>query len=517
MTTPFGTDTAANTNATVITLPPSGLHAIKSRLHLSMTNTPDGPIFTGSGVPVSAVASTAVLLMPDLILSSPDPNLSGATIALSPALPGDRLMLGDWRSDKEQGFTSPSGRITGSYVNGTLILIGLATLAEYQGLLRGLAHAHDGTAGAEHRSIAVRVTDSDPVAPTTLPVAVVMLTPASDGPEATALVANAIWVPYARPNAVVENTLSDPVEITPVPLPDVEPMAATLSLPETLEVEAPAGPIILMGSEGDDHLSTAGVDHIRALGGDDIIELAKGTAPGIIIDGGAGEDTILLTEEAAELAPVSDEQIVDVETVSAVALELAAIIDMDAQSEGFVILGGGGGDRLKGGRTDDLIHGGAGNDRIEGGDGNDALHGGTGDDRIDGGDGDDWISGGQGRDELTGGDGDDVFHFGDLDDRGPDIITDFRPGDRIALTGSTYLQGLSNETLETGSWFWYGAAAQNAETRILYDKDTGYLIYASDGDGEGSSYVRIARLGDDDEDRDDCSAAQLSATDFLIV
>lgn len=517
MTTPFDTDAAANTNATVITLPASGLQAIKSRLHLSMTNSPDGPVFTGSGMPVSQVSSTAVLLMPDLTLSLPDPNLSGATIALTPALPGDRLSLGEWRSDNGQAFTSASGRITGSYLNGTLILIGLATLAEYQGLLRALAHDHDGSAAAEARSIAVRVTDSDPATPETIPVAVVMLTPSPDGPEANGLVANAIWVPYARPIAAVESALPDPVAATLTPLPDVQPVAEMHDAQEAHKEPPPAEPIILTGTDGDDHLSTAGVDHVRAMGGDDIITLAEGTAPDIIIDGGAGEDVVLLTERAATLAPVEDDQIVDVETVSAVALEIEAVIDMNAQSEGFAILGGSGGDRLKGGRNDDLIHSGAGDDRVEGGDGDDALHGGTGDDRIDGDDGDDWISGGRGADTLTGGDGNDVFHFDEIDDHAPDIITDFRPGDRIALTGSTYLQGLSNETLETGSWFWQGATAQNAETRILYDTETGYLIYASDGDGEGSSYVRIARLGDDDEDRDDCSAAHLSISDFLIV
>lgn len=513
MTTLFESDAPANSQP-VLAFPPSAVHAIKSRLTLSLSAPLDAPVFAGSGVPVTPVASGTVLLMPDLALPHlPDPSLSGARIALSPALPGDCLLLGDWRSDSGKGYTSPSGRITGQYLNGTLVLIGLAALAEYQGLLRGVAHAHDIAVDEQPRSVDVTVTDANPVQPATIPVATILLQPAPDAPDTL--------VPYpttakATAPAALSPDAADAAESVTKAAPPPLTLAEKAAPAEAANAAKPLSEIVVTGSEGDDYLSTAGADRIQALGGDDIIELAKDTAPDIIIDGGAGEDIILLTEEAATLAPVTDEQIEDVETVSAVPLEIAAIIDLHAQSEAFAILGGSGGDRLKGGRSDDMIHGGAGDDRIEGGKGDDHLHGGTGDDQIDGDDGDDWISGGQGRDELTGGDGDDVFHFDGSDEQGPDIITDFRPGDRIALTGSAYLQGLSNETLETGSWFWQGATAQNADTRILYDKDSGYLIYASDGDSEGSSYVRIARFSDD-EDQDDCSAAQLSFYDFIIV
>lgn len=514
MTTPFDSDVPAN-GPPVLAFPPSAVHAIKSRLTLSLSAPVDAPVFSGSGVPVTPVSSGTVLLMPDLALPAlPDPALSGARVALSPALPGDGLTLGDWRSDSGQGYTSPSGRITGQYLNGTLVLIGLAALAEYQGLLRSVAHAHDTTADAQPRSVEVSITDSSPTQPATIPVATILLQPSPD--TRGTLIPVAITAPATAPVAKAAEATDAPDQAqktAPSPLTLADKAAPISEAPAF----KPQSEILVTGSDGDDHISTAGADRIAALGGDDIIELAEGTKRDIIIDGGAGEDMILLTDKAATLAPVTDEQIEDVETVSAVPLEIAAIIDLHAQSEAFAILGGSGDDRLKGGRNDDLVHGGAGDDRIEGGKGDDHLHGGTGDDQIDGDDGDDWISGGLGRDELTGGDGDDVFHFDGSDEQGPDIITDFRPGDRIALTGSTYLQGLSNESLENGSWFWHGATAQSADTRILYDKDTGYLIYASDGDSEGSSYVRIARFEDDDDDQDDCSAAQLSFYDFLIV
>ena len=103
MTTLFESDAPANSQP-VLAFPPSAVHAIKSRLTLSLSAPLDAPVFAGSGVPVTPVASGTVLLMPDLALPHlPDPSLSGARIALSPALPGDCLLLGDWRSDSGKG------------------------------------------------------------------------------------------------------------------------------------------------------------------------------------------------------------------------------------------------------------------------------------------------------------------------------------------------------------------------------------------------------------------------------
>lgn len=94
---------------------------------------------------------------------------------------------------------------------------------------------------------------------------------------------------------------------------------------------------------------------------------------------------------------------------------------------GVSIYGGGGDDRMVGGRSADGLAGGPGDDRIYGGphdagfgddriygqDGNDILSGQGARDRVSGGNGDDVITGGTGEDSLTGGDGNDVIYARD--------------------------------------------------------------------------------------------------------
>ncbi len=88
---------------------------------------------------------------------------------------------------------------------------------------------------------------------------------------------------------------------------------------------------------------------------------------------------------------------------------------------GIVLNGGAGADTLTGSRWDDALDGGVGNDSLLGGDGNDELQGGDGNDTLDGqaGDdvvrghiGDDSLLGGAGSDSLLGGDGNDVLEGG---------------------------------------------------------------------------------------------------------
>jgi Ca2+-binding RTX toxin-like protein/Mg-chelatase subunit ChlD len=94
--------------------------------------------------------------------------------------------------------------------------------------------------------------------------------------------------------------------------------------------------------------------------------------------------------------------------------------NLEANSDGLILHGGGG---------NDFIYGSDANDMIFGQDGDDHLFGGKGDDTIDGGLGNDVIQGGMGNDELTGGGGQDIFVF-DKADLGSmpaiDTITDFK-------------------------------------------------------------------------------------------
>ncbi|MGB4497489.1 MAG: cadherin-like domain-containing protein [Methylococcaceae bacterium] len=90
-----------------------------------------------------------------------------------------------------------------------------------------------------------------------------------------------------------------------------------------------------------------------------------------------------------------------------------------------------------------IINGTKGNDKLVGGNGNDSLFGGNGDDKLNGGAGNDWLTGGKGDDVLTGGTGSDYFLFVNHDSE--DKILDFKPseGDKIQLSANT---GITNFT-----------------------------------------------------------------------
>jgi Ca2+-binding RTX toxin-like protein len=90
---------------------------------------------------------------------------------------------------------------------------------------------------------------------------------------------------------------------------------------------------------------------------------------------------------------------------------------------------------------DTIINGLAGNDTLVGHDGNDTLNGGDGADKLSGYWGNDILNGGTGNDTLSGGPGQSTFVFKAGD--GADIITDFKTGDIVDLTGYTGVSSFS--------------------------------------------------------------------------
>jgi Ca2+-binding RTX toxin-like protein len=87
-----------------------------------------------------------------------------------------------------------------------------------------------------------------------------------------------------------------------------------------------------------------------------------------------------------------------------------------------VFNGGAGDDTLVGGSGRDDLAGGADNDTISGNAGQDSLYGNGGNDVIKGGDGDDYAYGGSGADSFAGGYGDDYFYAESGAD-GPDTVS----------------------------------------------------------------------------------------------
>ena len=158
-------------------------------------------------------------------------------------------------------------------------------------------------------------------------------------------------------------------------------------------------------------------------------------------------------------------------------------------------------DTLIGNIAANRISGVAGNDTIEGGGGNDVLSGGSGNDIL---------SGGSGYDILSGGSGYDTFVFNTvLGSTNIDKIMNFRtPGDTIALENNGIFSALTTTgTLAAGA-FNTGSAATQADDRIIYDSQTGALLYDADGMG-GVSAVQFATLTD--------LVGTLTHTDFMII
>ncbi|WP_459873694.1 calcium-binding protein, partial [Endothiovibrio diazotrophicus] len=143
----------------------------------------------------------------------------------------------------------------------------------------------------------------------------------------------------------------------------------------------------------------SGISRVMALGGDDEILVGDITAfPGIVLDGGDGNDTIRGDYfEVDGTSPSDGEGALDV---------------LGAQ-----ILAGAGDDRAAGSLRNDDIDGGDGHDYVLALDGDDAVNGGSGNDWLDADRGDDFVFGGDGNDKVLGGAGGDYLSGGDGNDR----------------------------------------------------------------------------------------------------
>ncbi|MDO6963643.1 calcium-binding protein [Rhizobium alvei] len=120
------------------------------------------------------------------------------------------------------------------------------------------------------------------------------------------------------------------------------------------------------------------------------------------------------------------------------------------------------------------------------------LNGGNGNDRLMTGAGDDQISGDLGNDTIMGGAGEDEFYFvTSLDPRrNVDRILDFNPTDDQFELGARVFEGLALGRLATGAFTANKQGlALDADDRIIYETDTGRLLF--DADGKGGEGARL--------------------------
>ena len=225
-----------------------------------------------------------------------------------------------------------------------------------------------------------------------------------------------------------------------------------------------------MGDDNDRYIDLGGlVSGTITMGdGDDLARVAQDY---LVIDGGTGNDTLIVTGDR----------------VAASGFET-------------IFLNGSADISVDGGATDDKIWGNFGANGINGGDGADTIRSGNGDDTVEGGAGADFLFGGAGNDEIVGGggkdlmnggSGEDIFVFEAVSDTGTtggtaDIIKSFEHGvDRIDMSF------LSNVTF-IGTGAFSGGGAPEIRLQLLTNNNSRIWV---DADGNGSADMMITMLG----------------------
>lgn len=251
----------------------------------------------------------------------------------------------------------------------------------------------------------------------------------------------------------------------------VDPMGWTFDLTLTL-LSAPglvsggAGIDVIFGSTGQDWLTGgAGNDAIEGDGGNDLLDGGSG-ADNML--GGAGHDTYVVDDAGDRIDETGGTGRDLVQSLISVNLEGPQVS----------------------GRVERLHLLGADNTTGIGNAAANQIFGNIGDNHLEGRGGADTLRGGPGSDTLSGGGGADRFVFRDLTPGDLDVIVDFDSrADVIALAGAVFA-GLGVAGGQP-QWLRFVAnadgVATHAETRLIYETDTGLLSYDADGSGAGAA------------------------------
>jgi ALTTAQ repeat/RTX calcium-binding nonapeptide repeat (4 copies) len=113
--------------------------------------------------------------------------------------------------------------------------------------------------------------------------------------------------------------------------------------------KAALGPHTMTGTSGNDTLTGAAwAESVNAGAGNDTM---VGFVGPDTIDGGQGTDTITLSATSTDLNNATNDQIINVEVISAAGASAAVIINLANQTDGFTIVGGSGADSFLGSRV----------------------------------------------------------------------------------------------------------------------------------------------------------------------
>ena len=244
---------------------------------------------------------------------------------------------------------------------------------------------------------------------------------------------------------------------------------------------------------GDDHdelSGEGGFDTIEGGAGNDTIRVGNGNDT---LDGGNGVDTLLEINDGdfiltnTSFIGRGNDQISNFELAHFHGGGSDNLMDASAVTNIVVILEGAAGN--------DTIIGGTENDTLKGLNDADILRGEKGNDLLEGNSGDDTLIGGDGDDILTGGLGSDQFTFTKISDY-LDIITDFAPNnDQLVFSASGFDPNLVSGSSIDESQFTVGTIATNIDQRFIYDNSKGNLFFDPDGSGAVTQTL-VANLND---------------------
>ncbi len=218
----------------------------------------------------------------------------------------------------------------------------------------------------------------------------------------------------------------------------------------------------------------------------EIANIVTGNAGANVINGGAGADSMRgLGGNDIYVVDNAGDRVTEAVNAGTDLVTTALSIVLGANVENAILTGGaninGFGNALNNG-----LVGNSGMNVLNGGDGIDQLSGASGNDQLAGGLGNDVLIGGVGKDTI-------LFHTALNATSNVDTITDFKVIDDTVRLENAVFTALTATGALNADAFHIGAAAADAEDRIIYNSATGALLYDANGVG-GAAGIQFAKL-----------------------
>ena len=235
--------------------------------------------------------------------------------------------------------------------------------------------------------------------------------------------------------------------------------------------------------------------------GNDLQNTLTGNAANNILDGGTGADTMVggsgndtyyvdnTADLVAELSAAGTDTVLA--AVSYVLLRHVENLTLLNSLTALYATGNAEHNTLTGNAENNTLTGFAGNDTLLGGNGNDSLYGGLGNDIL---------NGGAGLDAL-------VFN-GKISSTNIDQIVNFSAVDDTIWLDKNFFKAFAASGRITDEAFNFGSGATQSDDRIIYNTQTGALLYDADGLG-GAVAMQFAQLTG--------LTDSLSASDFYVI